>query len=362
MKKKIITFLSAAGVVIYASLIIAFSADVSKSAAAAINNCLTVIAPSLFAFMALTGFIVSTNLYKTVSRPFGLISRYVFKMPPEIFSAFIISAVSGYPAGAKMLDALIEEGKTDRKTAGEALVFCYSSGPAFICGAVGVRIYKSAAVGLLIFFSVLTSNLIIAFISGLRKKVPEKTSQKAEISLSFEKLVSSINSGALSLFSICAVIIFFSTAVCILEKLGIIQFLGIKISDLTGMSYRDCLSAVKSLIEISAISGFENGAKETVPILTALLSFGGISSMMQTAGIGKKFITKNFYILRIISMIISYFCCKIAIDLIDYNKIVQTSSGVAAGYRQISPIPSLFLLIMTVLLLSKNYVAKTNQI
>ena len=72
-------------------------------------------------------------------------------------------------------------------------------------------------------------------------------------------------------------------------------------------------------------------------------------------------VTKYFYINRIISMILSYIYCKILIYIIDINKIVQADCNVQSAFRHNSSIPSLFLLIMTILLLSKNFIVKSKK-
>ncbi|MBP1560978.1 MAG: hypothetical protein J6C96_07035 [Oscillospiraceae bacterium] len=341
-------------VIAYTVLLIIFIKDVGAAVSASVKNCLEVIIPSLYAFMVISGFIVSSNLYCVLSRPFGLISRYIFRIPEEYFSIFIISSIGGYPVGARLLADMCRKNKLDKDTAEHMLDYCYLSGPAFICSIVGIRLFSSLKTGIVIFLSILSANLIYAFISGLGRKVPPPRKGKAKLELSFINLLRSVTDGAEAMLSVCAVIVFFSSFICILEKLNVIQYAARLISYLFGTSYADSISAVKSLLEISNIASFTANNYSSVPLIAALLSFGGVCVLMQNESfISGAFKTKRFYIARIAAAFLSYILCKAFMGIFGISA-VYTSVSYGLGYRQNSPIPSLFLLIMTILLLLSN--------
>jgi len=360
MRKKLVAILIIAVAVLYSVMLILYSHDINRCISDSLNTCMTVIIPSLYAFMVLTGFLISTDLYKLISKPFSFISRYLFRIPSEYFSIFLISSVAGYPVGAKLLTDLKVSGKIDKKTAEDMLPYCYLGGPAFICGAVGITLFSSVKAGMTVFLSVFAANVIIAVLIGLFKKIPPKSKEIVNVSVSFDKMIYSVVSGAKSLFVICAIIIFFSTFICILDNIGVIDFFAHKIEHIFKISYTDSEAFIKTILEISNVSKFSYGCYNLLPAITGLMSFGGICIIIQIKStVVNNLSIKHFVEIRILSAFISYFCSIIIIKLLINQTAMQTLSFIRAGHRHITPIPTIFLLIMTILLLSKNYIVKT---
>ena len=210
--------------VLYAFFLIVFVKDVCAAVMNSLKVCMEVIIPSLYAFMVISGFIVSSNIYAVLSKPFGLISRYVFRIPEEYFSVFLIGSVGGYPVGARLLADMASEGKISKGDAEHMLSYCYLAGPAFICSIAGVKLFSSIKIGMIIFAAVIGANIIIGVITGLGRKIPPKGRKKVTLDVSFDCMIKSIYSGAKGMFSICAVIVFFSSIICIFDKLGAINF------------------------------------------------------------------------------------------------------------------------------------------
>lgn len=360
--KNIKNYIGTALAVLYAFFLIMFVKDVCAAVMNSVKVCLEVMIPSLYAFMVVSGFIVSSGIYAVLSKPFGLVSRYVFRIPEEYFSVFLIGSVGGYPVGARLLADMTDEGKISKTDAEHMLSYCYLAGPAFICGIAGVKLFSSVRVGMMIFAAVIGANIIIGIVTGLGRKIPPKSRKNVRLDVSFDCLLKSIYSGAKGMFSICAIIIFFSSIICILDKLGAINYAAEKVSKISGLSFTDSTAAVKSVMEISNISGLTPNNYSLIPLAAALLSFGGVCVLIQTAGfVGNKLSTKRFYFNRIIATIISYFLCKMLIVIFN-TEAVYTVAPKGLAYRQNSLIPVLFLLIMTILLLSNISIEKNKEI
>lgn len=360
--KNIKNYIGTVLTVLYAFFLIAFVKDVCAAVMNSLKVCMEVIIPSLYAFMVISGFIVSSNIYAVLSKPFGIISRYIFRIPEEYFSVFLIGSVGGYPVGARLLADMAREGKISKADAEHMLSYCYLAGPAFICSIAGVKLFSSVKVGMIIFAAVIGANIIIGVITGLGRKIPSKSRKKVTLDVSFDCLIKSVYSGAKGMFSICAIIVFFSSIICIFDRLGAINYTAEIVSKAFGLSFPDSAAAVKSVIEISNISGLTQNNYNLIPLAAALLSFGGICVLIQTAGfIGNKLSTKYFYFSRIIATIISYFLCKMLIVIFNAEAVyVIAPKGLA--HRQNSLIPVLFLLIMTILLLSNISIEKNKEI
>lgn len=360
--KNIKNYLGTVLSVLYAFFLIVFVKDVCAAVINSLKVCMEVIIPSLYAFMVISGFIVSSNIYAVLSKPFGLVSRYVFRIPEEYFSVFLIGSIGGYPVGARLLADMADKGKIGKNDAEHMLSYCYLAGPAFICSIAGVKLFSSVKVGMIIFAAVIGANIIIGIITGLGRKVPPKSGKKVTLDISFDCLIKSIYSGAAGMFSICAVIVFFSSIICILEKLGAINYAAGFIAKISGLSFSNSIASVKAFIEISNISGLTPNNYSLIPLAAALLSFGGICVIIQTAGFTNgRLSTKHFYFSRIFATIISYFLCKMLIEVFNAD-VVYVIAPKGLAHRQNSLIPVLFLLIMTILLLSNIFIEKNKEI
>lgn len=360
--KKIRTILFSIILIAYASSLIIFGKTVSEYVINAIKNCISVIIPSLFPFMAVSGLIISTGLYHKLGIPFSLISRYVFRIKPELFSIFLISSVGGYPIGAKLITELYKNGETDRHTAEKMLGYCYMGGPAFFVGVAGMKIYGSLTAGIVIFASIFTANILTMLFFSATSEIPPQNIKMNKLSFSIDKVTECINSAGKGIAGICSAIIFFASIIAVLDKSGIIDVLSKYISKISNISSDTCKIFIKSMLEISCVSDAPSDIR-FMPIITAILSFGGLCIILQVEGIlNSELSTDNFLFCRIITMILSYVCCKILILFFDISNYTQVYAVSGKLIRQNSPIPSLFLLIMTILLLSKNFIEKNKKI
>lgn len=359
--KKVKSIFTGAAAVLYAVFLVVYVRDITAATANSVRVCLEVIIPSLYAFMVISGFIVSSGLYAVLGRPFGWISRYIFRVPEEYFAVFLIGSVGGYPVGARLLADMCRNGKADADTAEHMLQYCYLAGPAFICGIAGVGLFSSIKIGMVIFSSIIGANFIFAALSGLGRKIPPKGRTAAKLDLSADCLIGSVCSGAEGMISICAIIVFFSSVICILDKLNVIAAAASLVSKMSGLRYADSIAAVKAFLEISNISSLTKGDRSLIPLAAALLSFGGVCVTVQTAGFVRGVLsTKRFYLSRIILMITSYFLCKMLIAAMNIDSVCVIAPDTAA-HRQNPPISAIFLLIMTILLLSNISIEKNKK-
>lgn len=348
------------GIIICSAIaLICFASEITQCIIKSIELCLTVIVPSLYGFLVLSGFFVKSGLYRYVSAPFGLISRYVLKIPAELFSVFLISQIGGYPVGTKLLADLRAENKLSDGDASALMCYCYNSGPAFIIGTVGINLFSSVKIGCIMFLAIFTANLITSVIIGSFRKAPPKSAIKKQLDFSFEILIDSINRGAKSLFRICVMIVFFSIVIGILEASGIIGHFSNAVSRLCGSDFQTIEAIIKSAIEISHITEFRVGMYSMLPVLTGLISFGGICVLIQAVAIAKNnFSVRKFLLLRPLTAILSSVVMLLYMKCFSVQIMTSSVGIVRSAICEISPIPSVFLLIMTILLLSKKNIAK----
>lgn len=356
MLKRLSSVLFLVLIMAFSSSMVIYSDEISKGISEGISRCLNIIIPSLYGFLIISGFLIRSGLYSLISRPFHIISKYFFHIEPKLFSVFLLSQVGGYPLGAKLLSDLVTSGKIQKSQAEDMMIYCYSGGPAFLAGAVGTAVFGAPEVGIYVFLSVFSANVILALIVGWLKAVPDETlAEKNEINISFSVITDSVLSAAKSLFIICAMIIFFSILLVLIEKAGVFELAAgySKNSDMI-------TTWLKSLIEISNISKVQQDLYSALPLIAAGIASGGLCILMQIVTIvGGAFSIKRFLLLRPAAMVLSYVFMKIYMNLFAVGTLSIQGGKQLELTEAAGALPSILLIIMTILLFAKKNVAKS---
>ncbi len=345
-------------IILFAVSLIKYSKDVSVAITLSIESCLKIVIPSLFAFMVISNLLIKSNIYVLLSKPFYLISRYLFRIPPELFSIFLLSNIGGYPIGAKLLTDLIDDNKIEKTTAENMMCYCYCNSPSFFAGAVGVVVFNNYFIGLIAYFSIVLANLIIAIFLGLKNKIPEKSKIKLNIKLNTNILIDSITSAAKVLFTICAMLIFFASVIAILSSSGILNILSNYLMHIFHSDYLIAESSLMSVFEISQITTMSKNSYYYLPLMTCIAAFGGICVITQIIGITTgKINLKKFAVSRVFHIAISGILCYYLIKSFTNNICINTVYYQKIHYsKNISIIPSICLIFMVIILLySKKY-------
>ena len=328
----------------------------SLAVSEALERCLTVIIPSLYAMMIISVLIAKSGIIHLFSVLSGFSSR-VFGMEGEVFAVFVFSMLGGYPTGTKMLCEMSENGSIDRKRAELLSGLCYGAGPAFIFGCISGRLYGTAVAGKVILLSVLCANILVALlISPLTRKSCKKLKGRS-IDISMDILSESVADSGRSMMSICVAITAFSVIISFLRYSGAVTLAGSIISFFTGKGQGISESIVSALLDVTAVGTFPENDFSLLPVLTALVSFGGICVIFQLKSIvSGKLSLKPLILTRIAVSLTSGAVCRLIAPLRLKGEIMRTSVeyGVKAeGYRSCSPVPSVMLIIMTAMFFSE---------
>ena len=299
-----------------------YPAEVSSTVKESIMRCLNILIPSLFAFMVSASMLVNSGCIRKLTKLYQPIPKYIFRMPESIFTVFLISTFAGYPVGIKTLSDMLDRGDIDTTTAEKAACFCYCGGPAFYSGAIGLTVFGSTKVGLLIFLSVLLSNLVIAFITCRFSELKE--SKQVRIHKKDNILIDGITSAGKSISIICMTVIFFSAVMAVLKASGVFGF----IQRFFGLSDNDAI-LLSSLFEITSLSELNGSPYRLLPLICACCSFGGICIIMQLFALkSDKMSLFRFLKLRPFAALLSSLFCKIlqphlideAVTAVSYNR------------------------------------------
>ena len=145
--------------------ILSSTIEVKKSVFDGLQRCIQTIIPSLYAVMALSGIIARSCILEKISSPIDTFSRKIFGMNGNVFIIFLMSMVSGYPVGVKMLSEMYEKGNITKKQCELYSGLCYGAGPAFITGCAASSFTGNYA-GKIILISNICANMLIAIFLG----------------------------------------------------------------------------------------------------------------------------------------------------------------------------------------------------
>ncbi len=274
--------------ILYFSQSIVYSKEIIAEVSNALYRIINVVFPSLFGFMVGCDFLIRSGFYSKISYVFYPVARFVFKIPQDVFFVIILSCLGGYPVGIKMLHRLVDEGAICKEDAEKMLAFCYCPSPSFAVGLVGNGVFHNPKAGFIIYFSCVTTNLIMCFI--LKGKMNFKNiNTKKKVVFSADNLVLSITDCGVSMLKICGVIVFFSYITTLLDCMNFFEILKIKSSDVL-------LKSVFEITNITALSPSYN----LLPLISVIFSTGGGSILLQMISINaKKISLKKFFLFRI---------------------------------------------------------------
>ena len=262
--KKTVSFLPAS----FLTVLLLLQPDIGKNAAfRGVLLCGNVVIPSLFPFMVCVLFLLKRGLTELFG-PLESFTKYCFHISAESFGIFFLSAIGGYPTGAKLLNESVKADKISPKSAGIMLCYSVCAGPAFILLAVGNGLFHSKIAGGILLFSHLFSALLLAFLAGFfLKEEPKKSSAALPPPLT-ECFVLSVAEAAKAVLSICAYVVFFSVF---------------------SAFWRHWFQGIPLLREASGFWEITCGLTETknIRLVSFLLGFAGLSVWCQIFSLAK---------------------------------------------------------------------------
>lgn len=161
--KKIFRLLLALLIVALMTIILLKPETYVSSAAEGLKLWAIVVVPSLLPFFFFTTMLSKIGMTKRIAKIFDKPCRKIFGVNGISAYVFLMSVLSGYPVGAKIIGDLGENGLISDLEATKMSTFCSTSGPLFIIGSVGVGMFGSVKTGRAIFLS----HILSAILTGL---------------------------------------------------------------------------------------------------------------------------------------------------------------------------------------------------
>lgn len=277
----------------------------------------TIVLPSLFVFFVLTKLFMGLNSSLKLFNFLDKIFYKLFKVKKTGGYVFFMSAISGYPIGAKLISEFYLNGTISQVEAKRLISFCSTSGPMFILGSVAVNMFNDYKLGIIILISHLFSSLLnglfyrnigTRFIQNDTKNTPNNISVSTKKSLNdvmYDTIISILMVGGYITLSF--------TLLEFITRLSIFSYIQNFFENT--LNFASFESILKGMVELT------NGCVSLVNtiiskrvlciLLTALTSFGGLSIHLQSQMFLSKVKIKYSYFLltkvtqTIISVLIS---------------------------------------------------------
>ena len=122
--------------------------------------------PSLFPFMVVCAILTNTGIAARASAPLSRAAG-VLRLPPAAAACFVMSISSGYPAGSRTVSEFYSAGYVNAEGCKKLACLCSTSGPLFVIGTVGVKMFSSASAGFALFFAHAGAVLLCSLIFSL---------------------------------------------------------------------------------------------------------------------------------------------------------------------------------------------------
>lgn len=218
-----------------------------------------ILIPTLFPFFVLSDY-WSKNFYIDENSLFTKLFVRLFHIPPCGLLAFITGIICGFPLGVKVACDLYNRGEINDSQLTNLCGFCNNPSIAFVISGVGLGIFGSVHVGILLFISCSIS----AIICGVVFREKEIKIQKADnIPRQKFSLVESTKNAGLTSITISSYVIFFSAIIYALKKTPLIA------------STLELCSAVK------IISESQFSVNQKLILIAFSLGFSGLSVHLQ---------------------------------------------------------------------------------
>lgn len=274
------------------ALLMLYSAPAAAAAKQALVLCAQVLIPSLLPFFVLSGLLSALGLSRALNRAAAPLMQKLFSVSGAGAAAFLLGLTGGYPLGAASVKMLYQRQELSEPEAKRLVCFCNNSGPAFIVGAAGSGVFRSAKAGLILYLSHLIAAVLVGLLFSVSGRMAAQKTGKtvspspiSDFSAAFPEAVSS---AVRSTLLICGYVVFFSVFVGLLDALGIFSAVSALLSTYTPLSIGQSRAILTGLLELGSGVGALHGqsyAPGNLALCAFLLGWGGVSVLFQSRAV-----------------------------------------------------------------------------
>lgn len=290
LKKYFTAFL----ICLFIIFLVIFSKSSMNAASTALETCFNVLLPSLFPFFVMSRLLILSGSANIIGKIFCPVVKTLFGTNQNGAIPFVLGVLSGYPVGAQCVCELYDKKQLSKSEAENLLCFCNNSGPLFVISAVGIGLFYSREIGVMLYLVHIVSAIIVGMIL---KKFSSPTIKHAKNYVNSEIytkniFTESVEKSVQTTLNIFGYVIFFAVVMDILISMGI---------TITLSGFLNFLNIPKEIIEglLCATAEITTGIKKLseskdfplsyiLVLCSAVIGWGGISVHMQVKGIISK--------------------------------------------------------------------------
>ena len=285
----------------------------------ALNLFVKKVLPTLLPFFIITKILTILGLGYYLSSIFKKPIKFLFNNSPIGGFIFLMSILSGYPIGAKMIAEYVELGCIEKEEAASLVAYTSTSGPLFVIGSVGVGMIGDYKSGLIILISHVAGALLNGLIYRKKSKFTDNSVELVNVPNTF--FSDAIKETVLSLLQVGATIVFLNLFIVVLEQSNTFTFLeifvkivNVDVGIIRSLIY-GCLEMTRGLNEIA---GIMVNNKDMIVISATIISLGGFSVYMQSMKfLGRVGISGRYFILtKITHAIFTYAISTILVNVL----------------------------------------------
>ena len=245
--------------------------------------------PALFPYMFITAFLSKLKATQKFSSLFSPLTKKLFHQNGIVGYAFILSLISGYPLGAKLVCDLKSLNLISSTDAERAFILCSTSSPAFLIASVGSIMNNSLPFGIKLFVTHFLSAITVGIILSFVNKKPLSNTNPQNMKNADNLFYDSIYGAVISVLTVGGTIVIFSLITDFLDAIKLLNLFSYPFN----LAFNDpniskgflvgLLECTKGLKMISASNHFLK-----LPLCAFLSGFGGVSIILQSITYVKK--------------------------------------------------------------------------
>lgn len=276
--------------------------------------------PSLLPFFFLTTLLTQTASLEKLSKKLEPISKFLYNTSGITIYAQIMSFLSGYPIGAKIVSDLYQNNLITRDEATRSATFSSTTGPLFIVGSIAISMFESKLIGIIFLITHILSSIFCGIVFrkyGDNRVITDFLPQKNKTD---NVLYDCAYQSVLSVLIVGGFVAVFYTLSQILRDFNILYIIEKPLSLLIGKN--NSYGFIQGIIECTKGCKILSNDYTALSCSLALgtISFGGISIICQSitflkkANVNVKIFILSKFIQMVFSIVVSFILLRIFLN------------------------------------------------
>lgn len=271
-------------------LVLINSKLVIKNVISSCNMFISKIFPSLFPTMVIGLLLVKSNIEIIIPKSIKKLFKKFFNFNDAMINLYIISMLTGTPSNAIYINEYLNNNFIDEKQVEILLCSTHFINPLFVIGGVGIGVFNSFKIGVLLLILLWCNNLLKLFLLRNKNEIFEEKSLEIRSVNPIKTLSYSIKNSVNALLMILGIVIMFNILVTLICNI-------FNISELIVTLINGTLEMTGGIIKLSYLK-----VNTTLKFLISylFLNFGGLCIQLQALSMidNKKIKYYKYFIYR----------------------------------------------------------------